>query len=80
VQLPASWAPMSWGQHMEDGDYFELLDASLEEDAHPNARSAALFASVIRAQTESVEKLLLGGASVNCADKIGRTPLHHACK
>ena len=75
-------APQNWGKHLEDDEYFELLELSLRPDNQndEHTKSAALFASVLRGEIENVEKVLLAGAVANCADKSGRTPLHHACR
>ena len=75
-------SPQNWGRPLDDQDFFEVLGLALDANggSDQNSQSAALFASVLRSEIENVEKLLLGGASATCADKVGRTPLHHACR
>ena len=85
-QINGLVAPNNWGKHLEDHEYFDLLDAAVNDNngGHnlhdENVKSAALFATVLRGELENVERILLNGAPVMCADKIGRTPLHHACR
>ncbi|GMI03928.1 hypothetical protein TrVE_jg8211 [Triparma verrucosa] len=75
-------SPQNWAKPMEDHDYFEVLGLAFDSNgaSDQNSQSAALFASVLRSEIENVEKLVLMGAPATCADKVGRTPLHHACR
>ncbi|GMH48562.1 hypothetical protein TL16_g00319 [Triparma laevis f. inornata] len=75
-------SPQNWGKPLEDHDYFEVLGLAFDSNgaSGQNSQSSALFASVLRSEIENVEKLLLMGAPATCADKVGRTPLHHACR